>query len=68
MTHEPADLLEWLDAVSVMAPGMWMNEASDALPKWCAVVDENDGIIAYFLNATEAFRFRLDYINRKLNP
>ena len=37
------------------------------LDGWFAVVNE-EGICAYFGNETDALRFRLDYINRKLNP
>lgn len=33
---------------------------------WFAVVNE-DGIIAYFGEEKYAFKFRLDYINNKLN-
>jgi hypothetical protein len=56
----------WLEAVQVDAPGMWENDAG---PKeWYAVSDEDVGIIAYFQEEVDAFRFRLDYINRQLNP
>ena len=59
------DLDEWLDKVSVLAPGMWENDTG---PKdWYAVCDD-DGIFAYFRDETDAFRCRLDYINRQLNP
>lgn len=56
---------ELLDAIAVMAPGMWANEEGPA--GWYAVCNE-EGIIAYFEDETDAFRFRLDYINRRLNP
>jgi hypothetical protein len=59
------DLDYWLDNVSVMAPGQWNNPHGPK--KWYAVCNEV-GIIAYFVNETDALRFRLDYINRKLNP
>ena len=61
-------LSDWLDAVSVMEHGAWVNELSPKLPQWFAVCTDDDGIIAYFNNSTDAYRFRLDYINRKLNP
>lgn len=60
------DLSEWLEAVQVMAPYMWENKNGPV--GWYAVVNDDDGIIAYFANEPDAFRFRLDYINRKLNP
>ncbi len=57
------DLLEeW----AVMFPGMWENENSEKLGDWYAV-SNNDGIIAYFGNESDAFRFRLSEINRILN-
>lgn len=64
---EIKDLQYYLEEVSVMGPGVWENEMSDILYNWYAVADET-GIIAYFGNEVDAFRFRLDYINRKLNP
>ena len=59
------DILELLESISVMPPGGWENEAGPA--GWWAVVDD-DGIVAYFLRESDAFRFRLDCINRILNP
>lgn len=58
-----------LDEVFVLDPGMWQNEHSNGTIKdWYAVAtDEHGGIIAYFQFETDAYRFRLDYINRKLN-
>lgn len=59
------DLFDWLEEVSVLSPGVWENNEG---PKdWWAVAND-DGIIAYFGNETDALRFRLDYINRQLNP
>lgn len=52
-------------AVTVHAPGMWENWTGPE--DWYAVSD-TDGIIAYFADETDACRFRLDYINRILNP
>lgn len=58
---------DWLDAVSVHAPGMWENEAGPV--DWYAVsVADDGGIVAYFRDEVDACRFRLDYINRKMNP
>lgn len=54
-----------LEEISVHAPGMWENDLGP--PNWFAV-SNSDGIIAYFGNEVDACRFRLDYINRKLNP
>jgi hypothetical protein len=59
------DLDEWLEAVQVMAPYMWENDAGPV--GWHAVCSD-DGIIAYFSSGVDAFRFRLDYINRQLTP
>lgn len=43
----------------------WKNQTK-GLDGWFAVCTDL-GIIAYFGNEAEAFRFRLDYINRLLN-
>lgn len=47
-----------------------MNEANDGkltgIMGWWAVVDDN-GAYAYFGKEEDAFRFRLDEINRRLN-
>lgn len=64
MTDE-RDILDWLDSIQVCAPGMWENETGPA--EWFAVVND-EGIIAYFGDEMDALRFRLDYINRKMNP
>ena len=59
------DLDELLDEVSVAAPDMWENNEG---PKgWYAVITD-DGIVAYFATENDALRFRLDLINRHLNP
>lgn len=63
ITKSLDDLLEeW----AVMAPGMWENDNSPTLGDWWAV-SNNDGIIAYFGEEKDAFRFRLSEINRILN-
>lgn len=62
---EVKDLDYYLQEVTVMEPGLWENE--DGPKDWYAVSNE-EGIIAYFGKEVDALRFRLDYINRKLNP
>lgn len=58
------DLDYYLQEVNVL----WDFPDSNPIAEgWCAVSNE-EGIIAYFGNEVDAFRFRLDYINRKLNP
>ena len=57
---------ELLQEISVMEPGLWENNISDDLEWWA--VSSDLGIIAYFGSDVDAFRFRLDYINRILNP
>ena len=60
------DIYELLDTVSVAPPDMWDNPEG---PKgWSAVITEDDGIVAYFATEKDALRFRLDLINRHLNP
>lgn len=54
-----------LEDISVMEYGQWENEKG---PKGWYAVCGKDGIIAYFEDSGDAFRFRLDYINRILNP
>lgn len=61
------DLERLLEEVSVLGPGMWENEQTPTLGEWYAVCNDN-GIIAYFGKEVDAYRFRLDYINRILNP
>jgi len=59
------DLDEMLDDVAVHGPGGWDNDHG---PKdWWAVSTGHDGIVAYFANEADAFRFRLDLINYWLN-
>lgn len=66
------DLDEWLEEVSVHGPEDRDNavEAGNTgwPDGWWAVSDPDLGIVGYFLRETDAFRFRLDWINRKLNP
>lgn len=53
-----------LQEISVDAPGMWDNDEGPA--GWYAVSGPF-GIFAYFGEESEAFRHRLDIINRILN-
>lgn len=65
---EPKSLDDFLAEIDVLDPGLWDNELSKSIiGDWWAVVG-CDGIIAYFGNETDANRFRLDKINRILNP
>jgi hypothetical protein len=54
---------ELLDEISVLDE--WNNQTT-GLEGWFAVCTDL-GIIAYFGDESEAYRFRLDYINRILN-
>jgi hypothetical protein len=64
------DLAYWLDEVTVSSKGDHDREAvnwwPDALP-W-GVSTPTDGVAAVFMAERDAYRWRLDYINRKLNP
>ncbi len=57
---------ELFDDIAVLPPGMWDNQQSDALEGWFAVTTD-EGIIAYFGDETDAYRFRWDLINLVLN-
>ena len=57
---------DWLEHVAVHSPGMWKNDVGPL--DWYAVSDDDLSIIAYFASEVDAYRFRLDYINRQLNP
>lgn len=58
---------ELLEDWTVCPPGTWENDYG---PKgWYAVSSADDGgIIVYFRDEADAFRYRLDKINRILNP
>jgi hypothetical protein len=59
---------ELLDVWAVHNPGMWENELSSLLKDWFAVSsDDAGGIVAYFAEEKDAYRYRLDQINRELN-
>lgn len=67
------NLDDWLEAVQVQEIDSYINEANRnglrAVIGWYGVsTDDDGGLIAYFRDETDAFRFRLDYINRKMNP
>lgn len=57
-----------LEEVDVLSPGMWYNELSSTEMSGWWVVCTAEGIVAYFCNENDANRFRLDYVNRILNP
>lgn len=60
------DLGELLAEWYVMSPGMWKNDISSLIEEWWAVGNTKD-IVAYFGNEKDAYRFRLNEINRILN-
>ena len=53
-----------LDIWTVYEPGVWQN--NDGPADWFAVAND-EGIVAYFGQESDAFRFRLAEINRVLN-
>lgn len=63
MTPKP-DLYARLSEWSVHDPGMWEND--DGPEGWYAV-SNHQGIVAYFHDENDAYRYRLDQINRDLN-
>ena len=77
---EPTESAQWPDDVDepptktldaalekwqVHEPYMWENTEG---PKGWYAVSDDTGIVAYFVNSVSAFRWRLDMINRDLNP
>ncbi len=66
VVNPPKHIDELLAYVTVDSPGMWENDFGPA--DWFAVSTGDLGIIAYFAIEADACRFRLDYINRILNP
>jgi len=64
------DLDDLLERISVMSPGQLEPDidhgTADHPRGWRGVVNEY-GVIAYFGDENEAFRYRLDLINRRLN-
>ena len=67
MTRTPSDTLDdALEDWAVHEPGMWENDQG---PKgWWAVSNDDESIVAYFAKPEDAYRWRLDMINRDLNP
>lgn len=65
MVENKPSLDDLLEEVGVLDPGLWENGLG---PKDWFAVTSSDGIIAYFGKESDAYRFRLDYINRLLNP
>ena len=61
---EKKNIEDLLEDISVLDE--WKNETSEILKGWYAVTNEK-GIIAYFGDETDAYMFRLDYINKILN-
>ena len=66
------DLEEWLEAVQVgdIPDTDESNEpAVKYLQGWYSVsTDDDGGIVAYFRDEEDAYRFRFDYINGQMNP
>jgi hypothetical protein len=66
------DLQDLLDDIAVSDPyerDYAIQTGNNTWPEgWWAVHTGEDSIIGYFLNERDAFRFRLDLINRRLNP
>lgn len=60
------DIDYWLDEYHVYLPEE-LNNYPDGLRGWYAVESPEQGIMAYFANESDAFRFRLSEINRRLN-
>ena len=64
-------LRDWLEEVTVDSVDNYHNETNggglSAILGWWYVCDET-GVNSYFSKESDALRFRLDYINRKLNP
>lgn len=54
-------LQDWLAVILVD----WSQE-EDGI--WTVLNDRTGDVIAIFYHEVDAYRFRLDYINRKLNP
>ncbi len=67
-------LTDWLEIVEVDVVDRTMistnlQEGRDLSAfEGCHYVSDNSGPFAYFTREVDAYRFRLDYINRKMNP
>jgi hypothetical protein len=66
--HIMSTLDEALDRVSVLPLDCGYVPDGHSVKDWFAVSTEDDGIIAYFSKELYACRFRLDLVNRILNP
>lgn len=75
MNTKGKDLDYWLENISVLPcedmiddfeQGERMHNLNELLSGWYAVAN-TEGIIAYFGNKSDAFRFRLNYINLMMN-
>lgn len=66
------DLQFLLDEITVHDPdnrgAAWTGGNKNWPEGWWAVSSGRNGIVAYFAFEADAFRFRLDWINRLLNP
>jgi predicted lipoprotein with Yx(FWY)xxD motif len=61
----PRSLDDLLEIWTVLPPGMWDNDQG---PKdWYAVAND-DGIKSYFGDEAPAYRWRMEQINREINP
>lgn len=64
---------EALEDVAVHGPGMWENALSEfegddaSIKDWYAVSTGNNGIVAYFVEESDALSFRLRLIDRWFN-
>ena len=57
------DLDYWLDEITVFFP----DDLEPPHPQGWFAVETPEGVVAYFINKSDAFRFRLAEINRRLN-
>lgn len=60
-------LNELLNEITVIPYDGFRTNETSCIKGWWAVANTN-GIVAYFFRESDACRFRLDYINRLLNP
>lgn len=63
--HAGLNITAALSVVTVEEPGMWENENGPA--DWYAVSTSDNGIVAYFPTAGQAYSYRLTLINNALN-
>ena len=63
----PTTLDELLEYWGVMWPGGWENDLSDtSIGDWWAVMNDDDGIVAFFWREEDADRYRMFEIGRAL--